>query len=231
MTRPGVDRELEALAALADPTRRALYLHVVRAANEVGRDEAAAATGISRSLAAFHLDRLVEDGLLEAGYRRLSGRSGPGAGRPAKVYRPKRPVAVHIPEREYRLAAELMIEGARRSGAAERHLSDAARERGRELGLQARRGIGGRKARRALTAAATDLLQRQGFHPWSDETGTVRLRNCPFDALATEYPETMCEVNLSLLNGLLDGLGAGHLAATRVPRDGGCCVAVRPRPR
>lgn len=225
MTDPG--RELETIASLADPTRRALYLHVARADGEVGRDEAAAAVGVSRSLAAFHLDRLVDEGLLEAGYRRLTGRSGPGAGRPAKVYRPSRPIALHIPQRDYRFAGELLIEGVRDAGVAGSRLARAARRRGRELGETARRRVAGRRSRRALTAAAVEVLGEQGFRPSTEPSGAIRLANCPFDALATEYPDTMCGLNLELLEGLLEGLGARHLAASRVPRDGGCCVELR----
>jgi predicted ArsR family transcriptional regulator len=227
MTEAGLERNLAALATLADPTRRALYLHVLRAREDVGRDNAAAAVKITRSLAAFHLDRLVKDGLLEAGYRRLSGRSGPGAGRPAKVYRPKGTIDVQAPERDYRLAGELLLEGLRGTGVGVgKREEEAVRERGAALGRAARGEVGGRGTQRALTEAAVATLREHGFNPRPDGP-VVELGNCPFHALADEYPETICRLNLAFLRGTLDGLGASHLRAIPVPRDGGCCVSLR----
>lgn len=227
VAKSGLEANLAALATLADPTRRALYLHVLRSTADVGRDEAAAAVGVSRSLAAFHLDRLIEDGLLEAGFRRLTGRTGPGAGRPAKVYRPSGSIDVQIPERDYRLAAELLLEGLRRTktGVGRRE-ERVAHDKGIELGQQARGEVAGRKSRTAISRAVAFTLRDQGFSPEPYHTGFV-LKNCPFDALATEYPETVCRLNLSFLRGLLEGAGAAHLRAVPVPRDGGCCVALR----
>src|SRR2546427_12939786 len=83
-----LEERIAAFASLADPTRRRLYLFAVGRPDGVGRDEAAAGAGISRALAAFHLDRLIADGLLVAEYRLLNGRTGPGAGRHAQIYGP-----------------------------------------------------------------------------------------------------------------------------------------------
>src|SRR5437867_11602565 len=80
-------QRLKSVASLDDPVRRRLYLYVADQEGDVSRDQAARALQIPRALAAFHLDRLVKSGLLETTYRRLSGRSGPGAGRPSKLYR------------------------------------------------------------------------------------------------------------------------------------------------
>lgn len=225
MARDDLDRELASLGILGDPVRRRLYLHVVSSPEAVGRDEAARVAGISRSLAAFHLDRLVDAGLLEPEYRRLTGRSGPGAGRPAKLYRPRGEISVTVPERDYELAARLLIQGLRRSEAPdEAALEGTALERGRAMGAEARAAIRGRKTRAAVAGAVVEVLRDQGFHPSTEPDGTIRLRNCPFDALADGYPETMCRLNLDLLRGLLEGLGAGHLEARPRPRNGMCCV-------
>ena len=103
-----VDAQITAVAALNEPLRRALYRLAVSRSAPVGRDQAAQELGISRELAAFHLDKLVELGLLEVEFRRLSGREGPGAGRPAKLYRPSgRQLALSFPNRRYDLAAML----------------------------------------------------------------------------------------------------------------------------
>jgi predicted ArsR family transcriptional regulator len=220
-----LDRELASLGILGDPVRRALYLHVVRAADAVGRDEAAAAVGIGRSLAAFHLDRLVEEDLLAAGYRRLSGRSGPGAGRPAKVYRPRRWISVTIPARDYELAARLLVEAVEPD---QPGLVEGAARQGRALGEAARREIRGRRTRRALIVAAVALLDEHGFHPAVGRDGGIALGNCPFDALADDRPDTICRLNLALLRGVLEGLGIEHLEAVPRPRNGACCVVLRP---
>jgi len=108
---PNQNAAIDDVAVLSEPVRRALYAHVAEQPQPVGRDAAAVAVGVSRSLAAFHLDRLVDAGLLDVTYRRLSGRSGPGAGRPAKLYlRSSRQVELSLPARRYELAARLFAD-------------------------------------------------------------------------------------------------------------------------
>src|SRR5947209_3871012 len=112
MNRSPAERQLAEIALLGDPVRRRLYLYVVSQSGEVSRENAARAIGISRPAAAFHLEKLVLDGLLEADYRRLSGRRGPGAGRPARVYRRSaRDVSIHVPPRDYELVARFLLRG------------------------------------------------------------------------------------------------------------------------
>jgi predicted ArsR family transcriptional regulator len=112
--------QVSAVAALAEPTRRRLYEHVVRQPRPVGRDDVAEALGVPRATTAFHLDRLVADGLLDVHFERRTGRTGPGAGRPAKLYRRSdTAVEVSLPERRYDLAGELLasaLDEADRSG-------------------------------------------------------------------------------------------------------------------
>ena len=100
------DSSIDAARALGDPLRRRLYEHVADSGGEVGRAEAAEALGIQRTLAAHHLDRLVDAGLLDVGRRKVSGREGPGSGRPAKLYRrSESEVSIQLPPRDYELAA------------------------------------------------------------------------------------------------------------------------------
>src|SRR4051794_5328395 len=106
--RPLPDR-IAAVTALDDPARRAVFDLVARAGTAVSRDQAAEALGVSRRAAAFHLDRLADQGLLAVEYRRPPGRGGPGAGRPAKLYRrTEDEVAVSVPERHYDLVGGLL---------------------------------------------------------------------------------------------------------------------------
>jgi predicted ArsR family transcriptional regulator len=225
-----LEHQVEMAAALAEPMRRALYRFVVsRAPQEVSRDEAARAVGIQRGLAAFHLDRLAESRLLEPVYRRLSGRSGPGAGRPAKLYRRGGQVEISLPKREYELVARFLVEALAEhpEGASLDHVCSAARAFGRRLGQTASAAADGREAR----AVAAAVLDSRGFEPWVDEAGDLRLRNCPFVALASDFRTTVCTVNLALQEGLIEGLGAADLRAELSPDPPMCCVAIRARPR
>jgi predicted ArsR family transcriptional regulator len=216
---PGVDedrfeRGVAALGSLHDPARRALYRYVAVQSHDVGRDEAARAVGVQRGLAAFHLDKLVDAGLLEvAAVRRVSGRSGPGAGRPAKLYR--RAAVQHqvsVPERTYELAASLLAEAVDEAGV-EPTLYAAARRLGVRAGRQEPEGTG-----------VAEVLARRGYEPYRDGAA-LRLGNCPFRDVAGQFPAVVCGMNLALLEGLLDGIGADG-AAVLDPAPGRCCVAV-----
>jgi len=220
--------QLGSLAALADPVRRAVFEHVVSSGEEVSRDEAARAAGVSRSVASFHLDRLVEEGLLAAGFRRLTGRSGPGAGRPAKLYRRSdRQLDVTLPPRRYELAARLLAEAVDQSPAsgARAVLAERARDRGLELGREVRRRAGPRATRRRLLASLEAALVAQGYAP--EWVGTeLRLRNCPFHALVGEHTQLVCGMNLDLLAGVIEGLAIPWAKPMLAPRPGLCCVCV-----
>lgn len=222
------DEELEATALLAEPVRRTLYLYVLRDGGEVGRDQAARAMGIERGLAAFHLDKLADAGLLEVTYRRLSGRSGPGAGRPNKLYRRSaHQIDLTLPERRYALIAHLLAGAVASSPAATAALGSAALALGESIGAGARAAAGRRAGRDALMLAAKERLARLGFEPYHAEGGTIRLRNCPFDALANEHRELICGANLELIDGVLAGLRATGIAAALEPGARHCCVALK----
>jgi predicted ArsR family transcriptional regulator len=217
------DSDLDAIASLGEPSRRALYRFVAGSLEEVSRDQAARATGLSRMLAAFHLDRLVSAGLLEATFRRMSGRSGPGAGRPAKLYRRARQaVSVSLPQRRYDIVSKLLAEVIERAGdgPVRKRLGEAARDLGRRLASNANPTPSRTAPRETLAALLTQL----GFEPYED-AGVMRLRNCPFDALAQEYRELTCSTNLCLMEGVLEGLGEGGAKVQLERLSDGCCVA------
>ncbi|WP_031523053.1 helix-turn-helix transcriptional regulator [Streptomyces sp. NRRL F-5123] len=215
--------DIEAIAVLQDPVRRRLYEYVAAQRREVGRNEAAEAVGVGRTLAAHHLDRLAEAGLLESGSRRLTGRSGPGAGRPAKVYtRARVERSVSLPARDYRTAAELLAEAAERSGA-DTALHQAARQRGEALR--------GAAPPCASLEHAAELLAARGYEPRVEDgadgaAAAVRMHNCPFHAVAESFPPLVCGMNLALLEGLL---GDGAVRARMDARPGMCCVVVEHR--
>jgi predicted ArsR family transcriptional regulator len=231
VTRSPAERQLSEIALLGDPVRRRLYLYVVGRSGEVGREEAARAVEISRPAAAFHLEKLVEEGLLAADYRRLSGRQGPGAGRPARVYRRSaREVSVHVPPRDYELVARLLLRGLdpKRPGKALKGAHQAAWEFGVTLGAEARRQARRHATHDRLRGVLNAVLQERGFDPQLTEGVVLRLRNCPFDALSADYRELVCPMNLSMMQGALEGLGASDMVAVLEPQPGMCCVAFRP---
>ena len=210
--------DLASLSSLDDPVRRRLYEVVRERAEPVGRDEAAAAAGVGRALAVYHLDKLVEAGLLTASYQRPPGRSGPGAGRPAKLYlRSDREFAVTVPPREYELAARLLVQAVEEdpSGRSLAVLLEAARRLGAELA--------------GAAGAAGDLegaLAGHGYEPRRGEDGVIRLRNCPFHQLAEQHRDVVCGMNLGLIEGIVAGLGADGLRPVLDPQPGHCCVAI-----
>jgi predicted ArsR family transcriptional regulator len=213
--------QVAAVAALAEPTRRRVYDHVAAQGGPVDRDEVAAAVGLPRTTAAFHLDRLAQCGLLDVHFERRSGRTGPGAGRPSKPYRrADTAVAVTIPERHYDLAGELLA-GAldEADGSGERPstvLGRRARAHGGELGG----GIAGRDG-------VLELLEDHGYEPRSDGEDVV-LGNCPFHVLARAHTQLVCGMNLNLLGGVLDAVPEAGLDAELCPTEGMCCVRLHP---
>ena len=210
--------DIEAVAALDEPNRRRLYDHVIAQSAPVTRDEAAAAVGLARPTAAFHLDRLAEAGLLEVVFERRTGRTGPGAGRPAKLYRRSdTEFAVSLPDRRYQLAGELLAAAVVDADASGESPRAAVERRARQLGTQI-----GRDA-----DSLFDTLQCNGFEPDLDE-GRIVLRNCPFHALAQRHTELVCGMNLCLLEGVLDGFGDAGLNAVLEPETGFCCVKLVP---
>lgn len=223
--------DLASLSSLDDPVRRRLYEVVRERAEPVGRDEAAVAAGVGRALAVYHLDKLVEAGLLTASYQRPPGRNGPGAGRPAKLYtRSDREFAVTVPPREYELAARLLVQAVESdpSGNCRAALLEAARRLGTELGGRFRPGVADLDGVADLEGVA-DLdgaLAGHGYQPRRGEDGVIRLRNCPFHQLAEHHRDVVCGMNLGLIEGILTGLGADGLRAVLDPRPGHCCVAI-----
>ena len=214
---------MEAAAVLAEPTRRRLYELVGRADGPVGRDEAAEALGLPRPTVAFHLDRLVDEGLLDVRFERRSGRAGPGAGRPAKLYvRSSRQVSVQLPERRYDLAGLLL--------ASTLEEAQASQEPPRQVLERQARAVGAGLARRdpGPGGSLLGVLEGVGFEP-AQQGEAIVLRNCPFHELARQHTELVCGMNLHLLEGLLDGWGGTGMTARLAPAPGHCCVRLEPQ--
>ncbi len=225
------DEQVAGIAALGEPVRRSLYRFVVSQPGPVSRDQAAAGAGVARHVAKFHLDKLVDDGLLDVEFARPPGRSGPGAGRPAKRYRRSpRELSVSLPPREYELAGRLLAEAV--TAAQRDHvpvadaLKDSARAVGATLGGRVRERAGRRPDRAAALDATTSVLGECGYEPRTGDDG-VTLANCPFHALAQDYTDLVCGMNLELMAGLLDEVDGSGLEARLEPTPGQCCVRLR----
>jgi predicted ArsR family transcriptional regulator len=225
------DAAIESVSVLSEETRRRMYAVVRRAGRPVTRDEAAAGVGVSRKLAAFHLDKLVEAGLLRAHYEHTDGLRR--AGRRPKLYEPSGvTVQFSIPDRRHEFLADLLMEAVLTEGRTEDARQAAVRVagvRGRDLGEAERQATrpGRLGAERGLTFCER-MLERHGFEPLRETTTRLRLRNCPFQPLTAKAPDLVCAMNHAFLTGYLDGVGATGLRAVPAPTPGECCVQISP---
>lgn len=207
--------QLEGLSELADPLRRKLYDAVVTAGVPIRRDDAAAVAEISRALAAYHLDRLADAGLLAVSYKRPEGKTGPGAGRPAKHYeRAPGEVAVSVPPRNYPLLARILADVVAENPEVESAIMNAAEAEGVAIG--------------AKSGDLLEVLAADGYEPQLRDGGEIHLRNCPFHALAQHQTELVCGLNLELLRGVLAGRGEDPGRVELRPAEGQCCVVINP---
>lgn len=222
------DQAAASIAALADPTRRQLYRFVVGEVGPVSREQAAEGVGVAAHTAKFHLDRLVDEGLLEVEFRRLTGRSGPGAGRPAKLYRrADRDIELSLPQRHYDLLSEILaraVEAAAAEGGPMHEIaSRVSRSEGQSLGTAVAAELPDGDSLDRLASGLTP----HGYEPRIEDARMV-LENCPFDRVARDHTELVCGLNLDFVAGMATGLGCTDLRVTLEPSPGRCCVSARP---
>ncbi|WP_333773476.1 helix-turn-helix transcriptional regulator [Streptomyces sp. IBSBF 3136] len=225
------DSAINSVSVLSEDSRRRMFTFIRRAGRAVTRDEAAASVGISRKLAAFHLDKLVEAGLLRTRYGRPGGIRK--VGRQPKVYEPTdAQITVNIPDRRHELLADLLLDAVLTEQADENATQAAMRtaeRRGRQLGEAAREETrpGRLGPERGLTVCER-LLDRYGYEPVRETPTRLRLRNCPFHPLAGKAPELVCGMNKAFLSGYIDGLEVSGVEAVLAPEPGECCVRLSP---
>lgn len=223
------ERSVAGIGALAEPVRRELYRYVCAQPTPVGRDAAADAMGIPRHQAKFHLDRLEAEGLLEVEYARLTARTGPGAGRPAKLYRrAATEIAVSLPQREYERAALLLADAITEAARANVPVLDAVRRSATAHG--ASMGQASAPDRRPRTwdealAVASRALARHGYEPRRDGDRVI-LANCPFHTLAQTHRDLVCAMNHALLTALTDAVAPDHIGLRLEPGENRCCVVL-----
>lgn len=231
-----LEGNVDKVAALADPVRRELYRFIADQSEPVSRDQAADAVGIARHQARFHLDRLEAEGLLVSDYARMTGRTGPGAGRTAKRYRrAHNDVTVNLPPREYELAGRLMADAIAESAVTGvpvvEALNTLAYDYGRGVGAAAD-GVPPSDPHAALHVAV-DILSAHGYEPrygFGEQDGEVYLTNCPFHAMAKAQTELACNMNQALISGVADALEPHCPQARLCPQENRCCVVLSPQP-
>jgi predicted ArsR family transcriptional regulator len=214
--RPDDLAALTGLSSLGDPLRRRVYQCVAEGDGPVSRDTAAAAVGIGRTLAAYHLDKLADAGLLTVHYQRPAGRGGPGAGRPAKLYtRATEEMSVSVPPRDYELLARLLVASLEQDGggSVREAVNDAAFDAGRRAGGETRDSLVG-------------ALRACGYLPQVGGEGRITLRNCPFHLVAQDHRDVVCGLNLRLVEGVIAGGDHRHARAELDPDANRCCVVV-----
>lgn len=223
-----LERDAAGIGALADPVRRQLYRFVCSQPGLVSRDQAADAVGIPHHQAKFHLDRLTAEGLLESEYARLTGRSGPGAGRTSKLYRRAgRDIAVSLPQREYELAGRLMATAIARSAGTGEPVAEVLNRVAREYGRAMAAGSAPPTDAAAAMQRAIRVLRGYGYEPRFSES-EVELANCPFHALAQEQTELACTMNHALITGVADALAPHGPDVRLCPGPERCCVVLTP---
>ncbi len=226
------DPAIRAVAALDDELRRGMYAFIRAARRPVTRDEAAAAVGISRKLAAFHLDKLVDAGALRAHCEPVAGIRR--VGRTPKVYEPaETDIRISIPQRRPDILAGILLDAVLTEGreeTAQKAALRAARDSGRELGAAERHeSRPGRLGPERALSLASRLLEQDGFEPARETPTCLRLRNCPFHPLVAKAPKLVCGISQAFLSGLVEGLDAPAVEAVFGPRPGECCVELRAR--
>lgn len=240
------DGRIAAVASLDQPVRRLLYELLAARRDWTSRDDAASALDVARSVAAFHLDKLADSGVVEVSFERTSGRSGPGAGRPSKMYRlAAAELSASMPDRQYDLAAQLLASAVADSTATgtpvDQCLHRVAHDTGRSMGLRERQepeadgdpedrggpGEGG-QADPTLGPQVFAALERRGYEPCQMDDGEIALANCPFHRLAEEHRALVCGMNLDFVDGLIEGVALDSpLHARLAPAPGYCCVRLR----
>lgn len=221
--------QVSSIGALAEPARRALYLYVASQQQAVGREQAANAVGVPLHSAKFHLDRLVEEDLLDVEFRRLSGRTGPGAGRPSKLYRRStRQLSVSLPERHYDLVGDVLASAVERSADSGLPVAEAVGEAAAAHGRRLAAATWTSAPDAGALARTVEVLAQHGYQPRT-ASAEVRLANCPFDRLATEHTDLVCGLNLALIDGIIAGLDVPSVAAELAPEPGLCCVRLTER--
>jgi predicted ArsR family transcriptional regulator len=224
-----MDASLAGIGVLADPVRYELYRFVCGQAEPVSRDQAAQGLGIPRHQAKFHLDRLAAEGFLQTDYVRVSGRTGPGAGRPAKRYRRGTgELMVTIPPRDYGLAGEVMADGIAESARTGRPIREAVDAAAAAHGRGIAAGVGPAVDASEALAYAEDVLTRHGYEP-QRRGDTLTLTNCPFHALAQRETELVCGMNHALLAAAANDVAPELLEVRLDPEKDRCCVTLSVR--
>lgn len=212
-------RSVQAVSALADPLRAKIYEYLARTSEPQSRDAVAQALDLPRNTVSFQLEKLAKEGLLSVEFRKLGEASGPGSGRPSKLYSPvAEEIEASVPHREYTLAAQIMAQAIDRATQEQRPVNELLVEVSRESG----------QALAATKKPLDQMLAQGGYLPETDSAGSIHLTDCPFHQLSSQFRETVCTMNRELLGAVVDASDAPYLACPVAPPAGHCCVRLDP---
>ncbi|MGV8847264.1 helix-turn-helix transcriptional regulator [Tessaracoccus sp.] len=219
-TRVDPQADVARVGLLSEPTRRQLYACVSDAGRAVSRDEAAQRAGVPVHTAKFHLDKLVDGGLLVTEFHKLTGRTGPGSGRPSKHYRRNdAEIGVNLPPRRYDRLSIVLADAVATASHTNEPVSLVLHRVARDAGIaEGRQHVEGQDPTAALRAC--------GYEPTAVGE-ELCLRNCPFQQAVARHPDLVCGLNLDFITGLLEGMGNVESKARLAPAPGQCCVTVR----
>jgi predicted ArsR family transcriptional regulator len=204
---------MDELEAVGDPDLREALLFARGRPSPVTADEVAEAQGIHRNVARSRLERLVEAGLLETAYERRSGRTGPGAGRPAKTYAVVPSLdAIEFPARGYESLLALLLDELPVEGRADRlHAVGVAfgEQLARKAGLRASKTPA--RAFEAMCKAVGSLGYQTSLEEADERGAVISTPTCPLRPLVRAHPEA-AEID----RGMWAGLAAHALAGADV---------------
>jgi predicted ArsR family transcriptional regulator len=206
-----LDRSIGDLtAALGDPTRRAIFIAVRESPEPMTSAAIAELFTIHPNVARHHLDKLAADGYLQVSHRRPAGRTGPGAGRPAKCYETtEKAIDVHFPSRRPDLLVELLVRLVQRL--APDDIAAVAEDVGRQYGRELAAEVGTPEEdgyQEAVTAVA-QAMSGLGFgisQDTSAATSRLLTSHCPFGAAAAGHPDVVCSLDRGIVSGLFERL-------------------------
>jgi predicted ArsR family transcriptional regulator len=206
---------MDHLAAVGDPDLRDALLFARSHARPVTADELAEARNLHRNVARSRLERLADAGLLSADYERRTGRTGPGAGRPAKTYSVVPQVTSIAFQDQNESLAGLLVDALAARGGAE-PLREVGVEFGRELARSARlRPAKTTKTGFERVCAAVRRLGYQASLESVDDAGAViATPTCPLRPLVRARQEAVAidrGMWAGLANCALDGVEVGEV--------------------
>ena len=216
------DRSIGDIAAsLGDPTRRGIDVSVRESAEPSTATQIAELFDIHPNVARHHLDRLASDGYLRVTRQRPPGKTGPGAGRPAKCYEATaKEIAIQFPPRRHELLSELLLRVVERVAPEDgpQIAEEIGLEYGRELAAQV--GMPEEAGFESAVTAVARAMLGVGFEMQAlPDDRRLLTSHCPFGSTAAAHPELVCKLDQGIVRGLMERLHPHGLPVVVTPHD------------